>query len=211
MPLEKQAEYYEGLIEKHGEDNYRALDWKSPESQVLRYQIFEHLFSIAGKGRHFSVLDVGCGFGDFFGYLKKRGFKFSYAGYDISSRIIAAAKRKYPEAKFEVKDILTDLAPARFDFVFCSGAFNIRFFLEDEHEEKVKMMLLRMFEIARIGVGANFLSSGAVYHISAQDLNSGIYYYFKPEDLVQYCRSFCSRFMLRHDYHPGDFTVFLLK
>ncbi|NQU16803.1 MAG: class I SAM-dependent methyltransferase [Candidatus Saganbacteria bacterium] len=211
MPIEKQINYYESLLSKHGEGDYRALDWKSPESQQMRYHVFEHLFSLSGRSRNFSILDVGCGFGDFFGYLKKRGYRINYTGYDISPKIITAAKRKFPEAKFEVKNILTEIRPERFDFVFCSGAFNIRFLDHDEHMEKVKEMLLRMFEISKIGVGANFLSSAAVYYIKEEEVNSGIYYYFKPEDLIQYTRSFCTRFMLRHDYHPGDFTTFLLK
>lgn len=211
MSIEKQASYYEELIDKHGEESYRSLDWKSPESQTIRYQIFEHLFAITGRGKNFSILDLGCGFGDLFGYLKKRGYKFKYTGYDISQKIIDAAKKKYPEAKFEVRDILHDPKPDRFDFVFCSGAFNIRFLDHEDHMEKVKAMLLRMFELSKVGIGANFLSSGAVYYINEEDVNSGIYYYFKPEDLIQYCRTFCTRFMLKHDYHPGDFTVFLLR
>ena len=120
--------------------------------------------------------------------------------------MVAAARRKHPEEKFEVADILESHIPQRSDFVFCSGAFNLRFMDEEEHLEKVKAILLRMYELSKIGVGANFLSRGAL-----RETGSGNYHYFKPEDLVKYCRSFCSRFMLRHDYHPADFTLFLLR
>lgn len=211
MSIEQQVTYYEDLLDRFGENHYLSLDWKSPESQKLRFSVFEHLFGIAGKGRDFSVLDVGCGFGDFFGFLKKRGYRFNYKGYDISPRVVEAARKKHPQAIFEVKNILTDLKPERFDYVFCSGVFNIRFHPEEEHMEIVKAMLLKMFEISRVGIGANFLSAGAVYYIKEEELNSGRYFYFKPEYLVEYSKSFCSRFMLRHDYHPGDFTLFLLR
>lgn len=211
MSTKQQISFYEGLMCKHGDSSYRSLGWQAHENQIARFHVFEHIFGIAGRGRDFSVLDIGCGFGDFFGHLKKRGYRFSYTGYDIAERVVQAAKKKHPGVKFEVKDILNDPRPERFDFVFSSGVFNIRFLEEEEHLELVKAMLLRMFEIAKVGVGANFLSSGAVYYISEEDLNSGIYYYFKPEEIIKYCRSFCSRFTLRHDYNPGDFTVFLLK
>lgn len=206
----RQIEYYEALVEKYG-DHYLALDWKSPDSQKLRFRVFEDLFTITGKKNNFSVLDIGCGFGDLFGYFKKSGYKFDYAGYDISPKIIEMAKKKYPDGMFELKDILEDDKPKQYDFVFCCGALNINFEKKENHLDFIGSMLLRMFELCKIGAGINFLSSQAIYHLPDESFSQSQYFYSKPEDIVRFTRGMTSRYILRHDYHPGDFTIYLIK
>ncbi|MFA4966623.1 MAG: class I SAM-dependent methyltransferase [Candidatus Margulisiibacteriota bacterium] len=217
----KQIEYYHSLLEKHG-DHYLSLDWKNPESQGIRFKVFEDLLTIGNKSPHqkfwcgderndFSILDVGCGFGDFYGYLKKAGYKFQYAGYDIAPKIIESARKKYPEARFEVRDILDDKKPEKFDFVFCCGALNISFDNREAHLDFIRSMLLRMFELCNIGVGVNFLSSQAIYHLPDDSFREPQYFYSKPEEIIGFVKGITNRFLLRHDYHPADFTVYLLK
>ena len=42
-------------------------------------------------------------------YLRRDlAFKGEYVGYDLSARMIAAAQKKFPEARFERRDILED-------------------------------------------------------------------------------------------------------
>jgi len=207
---EKQIDYYENLLKKHG-DHYLSLDWKSPQSQGQRFKIFKDLVTMARKNKYFSVLDIGCGFGDLFGYFKNAGGKFDYAGYDISPKIIESARKKYPDARFEVRDILEDKNPEKFDFVFCCGALNINFGDREEHLRFIGSMLLRMFELCNIGVGVNFLSSQAIYHLPDESFKESQYFYSKPEEIVGFAKGITNRFILRHDYHPGDFTLYLIK
>ncbi|MBN2057872.1 MAG: class I SAM-dependent methyltransferase [Candidatus Saganbacteria bacterium] len=210
----KQIEYFEGLLAKHGE-NFLALDWNSNESQKLRYQVFREIFIYAQKAANISVLDVGCGFGDLYGFFKSEKMlgrqKIRYTGYDISEKLLEVARKKYPEARFELKDILEDRHVPKFDYILASGIFNIRTTDSGSHIEFVKAMLLRMSDLAKHGVAANFLSEGALPISVPEDVNSGRYYYFKPEEIMSFCRFISSRFIIRHDYHPGDFTVYLLK
>ena len=210
----EQVDYYEGLLAEHGE-NYLALDWNSPESQKLRYQVFKEIFVYGKKASGISVLDVGCGFGDLYGFLKAEKVlsrhKIRYAGYDISPKLLEVARKKYPGARFELKDILEDRYAPRFDYAFCSGVFNIRSADPGSHLEFVKSMLLRMYDLVNYGVAANFLSEGGLPISDPEDINSGRYFYFRPEEILSFCRFICGRFILRHDYHPGDFTVYLLK
>jgi len=214
MDKQRQAAYYEDLLAKYG-SNYRALDWNSPESQKLRYQIFKELFVYGKKSANLSVLDVGCGFGDLYGFFKAEGLlsrhKIKYTGFDISAKLLEAAKKKYPDAQFELKDILEERSLPGFDYIFCSGIFNIRTTETEEHMEWVKTTLLRMYDLANFGVAVNFLSEGALPIANPEDLNSGRYFYFKPEEIINFCRFVCGRYILRHDYHPGDFTVYLFK
>lgn len=214
MSKQAQIDYYEGLLSQHGE-NYLALDWNSRENQRLRYQILKEILVYGKKASHVSILDLGCGLGDLFNFFKVEGLlnrhRINYTGYDISPRLVEAAKRKYPKAKFEIKDILEDRYLPRFDYIFCSGVFNIRTGETGDHLEFVKSMLLRMFDLANWGVAINFLSEGALPISDPDDLNSGRYYYFKPEDILSFVRFICGRYILRHDYHLGDFTLYLLK
>lgn len=209
-----QIDYFERLLEEHG-PNYKALDWNSVDSQKLRYKIFKEMFVYGKKSCGVSILDVGCGFGDFYGFLKAEGLlnrqRISYTGYDISPKLLEVARKKYPEARFELKDVMEDRYVPKFDYVFCSGVFNIRTTEEQGHLEFVKEMIFRMYDLAGCGLSANFLSEGALPVGAAEDLHSGRYFYFKPEEIIRFCRFVCSRFFIRHDYHPGDFTVYLLK
>jgi len=210
----QQIEYFEGLLDKHGE-NYLALDWNSPESQRLRYDILQEILIYGRKSAKISVLDLGCGFGDLYDFFEKEGLidrhKINYLGYDIAPKILDAAKRKHPQAKFELVDVLENREVPQFDYVFSSGVLNIRTMDLESHMGYAKSMLQRMCELAKIGVAVNFLSQGALSITKAEDLNSGRYYYFNPEEMLRFCGSICSRYILRHDYHPGDFTVYLLK
>jgi len=214
MQKQQLVDYYEGLLEKHG-DTHLALDWNSRESQKLRYQIFHEIFVYGKKASNVSVLDVGCGFGDLFGFLKAKGLlsrhKINYTGYDISPKLIEVAHKKYPQARFELKNILEERYLPCFDYIFCSGTLNIRTQDLGNHLEAVKSMLLKMYDMAQCGVAVNFLSEGALPISNPEDLNSGRYFYFKPEEILSFCRFICSRYILRHDYHLGDFTVYLLK
>ena len=214
MNKEKQIGYYEGLLAQHGE-NFLALDWNSPESQKLRYQILKEILIYGKKSANISVLDVGCGFGDLYGFFKVGKLlsrnKIKYTGYDISPKILEVAKKKYPEARFELKDLLEDRNTPKFDYIFCSGVFNIRTTDSGSHLEYVKSMLLRMYDLVNYGVAVNMLSEGALPISQPEDMNSGRYFYFRPEEILSFCRFISSRYILRHDYHPGDFTVYLLK
>jgi len=209
-----QIDYFEELLDQHGE-NYLALDWNNPENQKLRFEVAKEIFVYGKRAANISVLDVGCGFGDLYGFFKSTGAlkrnRINYFGCDISEKLIKVAKKKYPAALFEVKDLLQERHLPQVDYIFCSGVFNIRSQASQDHMEFVKSMLLRMYDVVNCGVAVNFLSEGALPISDFSDLNSGRYYYFRPEEILTFCRFICSKYILRHDYHLGDFTVYLLK
>jgi SAM-dependent methyltransferase len=214
--MDKQAQiaYFEGLLAQHGA-NYLALDWNSTESQRLRFKILKELFLYGKKASGISLLDVGCGLGDLYGFFKADGLlnrnKISYAGYDISPKLVEAAKKRYPDAKFEVKDVIEERHVPKFDYIICSGVFNIRTTDRLDHLDFVKEMMFRLYDLCSYGVGLNFLSEGGLPTASAADLASGRYFFFNPEEILSYSRFITTRYIIRHDYHPGDFTLYLLK
>jgi len=71
------------------------------------------------------VLDVGCGLGDLYMWLKKNKIEVDYLGIDITAKMILKAKKKYPEASFKICDLMDNPHSLdRVDFVLSSGIFN---------------------------------------------------------------------------------------
>jgi SAM-dependent methyltransferase len=206
--------YFEELLARHGA-NYLALDWNSTKSQRLRFKVLKELFIYGKKSSGISLLDVGCGLGDLYGFFKADGLlnrnRINYTGCDISPRLVAAAIKKYPDAKFEVRDIIEERSVPKFDYLICSGVFNICTTDRSEHLDFVKEMLFRMYDLCGCGVGVNFLSEGGLPAARPEELESGRYFFFNPEEILNYSRFITTRYIIRHDYHPGDFTLYLLK
>jgi len=61
-----------------------------------------------------------------------------------------------------------------------------------------------MFSLATSAVAFNTLSTWA------QDQEAGEFY-ADPLKVVEFCRTLTPWVVMRHDYHPRDFTVYLYK
>ncbi len=210
---DRMIKYYEDLFGKYGYD-HRSLDWKDPIGQKLRYAVLFAVVEMMSPEPGISILDLGSGLGHFYGYLKENRlierYRIRYKGYDISPKLVEAAKAKYPEADFQVKDILQGYFTERFDFCFSSGVFNIILTAREEHDAFVKEMVRRLYESSKMAAAVNFLSSAGIKYLVDKEPGD-VYRYFEPEDIVKFVRSFAERFDLRHDYHPADFTAYLFK
>ena len=88
--------FYQNQIKKKLKKNHLIVGWGSRKTQVLR---FENIYKYFNKD-NFSVLDVGCGLGDFYKFLKKKKIKFKYSGIDINEDFINICKKKYKKANF---------------------------------------------------------------------------------------------------------------
>ena len=58
---------YKKLYKRYG-NSFKSLDWGSKEKQMLRFKILSKIGNLNKK----KILDVGCGFGDFNLWLKKK-------------------------------------------------------------------------------------------------------------------------------------------
>ena len=184
---------YLPLLERFGGD-YRAVDWGSRESQWLRFRVLLGLDDVAEA----SVLDVGCGVGHMVDYLTEVGFRGAYRGIDLLAEMIGVARQRHPDFRFEQIDLATDSIDAKADYVFSSGLFT--FADDDRLRDTVKIM----FTAANTGLAFNSLSAWAV------DKEDGEFH-ADPLDTLAFCRTLTPRVVLRHDYHPRDFTVYLYK
>jgi len=101
---EKQAEYYDAIYAAQGK-NY------AEESDKI-HAVIEKYKQSAGN----SLLDVGCGTGGHFAFLKKW---YQIEGLDIDSHMLAVAKKRFPEILFHHGDMSSFNLNKKFDSVTC--------------------------------------------------------------------------------------------
>lgn len=186
---------YNERLKRYGYDP-RTLGWFKGR-QPVRFRVLSEI----GDLDNCSILDVGCGFGDLYRFLIKRGFNIAYTGIEINSNLIEIARKKYPDACFEIKDILIDEINHKFDWVFSSGIFN---FTLSDNKPFIQNMLKKMLELCNNGVAADFMS-GYV------DFKNMDVYYASPEHIFSFCKTLSKRVVLRHDYMPFEFCVYIYK
>jgi len=176
--------------------NPKTLGWLKGK-QEIRFQVLSEI----GDLHNCSILDVGCGFGDLYGFLVNKGIKIRYTGVDINPHLLEIGKELYPSASFKVMDFDEEVLEKKIDWVFASGIFNFK--LED-NESFIKNMLSKMFNISKKGVAVDFMSS----YVDFQNEDA---YHTKPEQIFSYCKQLSRRITLRHDYMPFEFCVYIYK
>lgn len=195
-PFERIGQFYNRRVEQYGHDP-RACDYGRPESQFKKFAILADVLPLANK----TLLDVGCGFADYAPYVNARFGSVSYTGIDLSPQMIATAKQLQPDLDLRVRNILDQAGQAQFDVVTTNGIF---YLLGDSAPDLMQQMIQRMFSLAREAVAFNSLSAWA----PRQDAGE---FYADPLETLKFCRTVSPRVVLRHDYLPHDFTIYLYR
>ena len=190
--------YFDERARRFGDDP-RALDWSNRAAQEARFRVLSEIGIETGH----SVLDVGCGQGDFSLWLREKGLLVDYVGLDLSDRMIALARKKVPCAQFMIGAAHT-AAPTvgTFDWVVASGLFYLRRF---EPYDYMRCTLTALFAIARLGLAFNTLTDWDGSESADGEFRA------KPELIVALCRGLTPFFTLRADYHVGDSTFYLFN
>jgi len=189
--------FFDANAQKH-EDSLLALDWGSKRTQELRFFILSEIADLNNK----TILDVGCGFADFFVFLtQKLQLNISYTGVDISQNIITTAKAKHPDLDLRHLNILRESIEP-FDYVFGSGIHNIK---TTQNYTLLEMLLKQMFAIAKEGVATNMIDASFDANLAEH-----IFAYEKKR-VIETVESITPYYCLRSDYLPHDFTLFLYK
>jgi cyclopropane fatty-acyl-phospholipid synthase-like methyltransferase len=198
--LKTVSTYYTDKVKEHGATP-KGVDWNNKESQYLR---FEKLCNLIEPGQ-FSLLDYGCGTGDFFNYLSKRHKDFKYHGFDISSEMIKTARGLIQDNKAAFS-----LTPPeeKFDYVVGSGIFNVRFhYNDDEWRAHIQNVLEDFNQKSNKGFSFNVLSLYSDVEKRRSDL-----YYADSLFLFDWCKKNISRYVtLIHDYPLYEFTMIVRK
>lgn len=189
---------YSSLLQKHG-NNFQALNWGSEKSQKLRFSILEKI----GIKKGDSVLDLGCGLGDLYQWFEDNKKKIIYTGMDITPDMIKGARERFPRSNFTEGTLTSNDLEVRkkYDFVVASGIFTYR---QQQPVVFLNETVKEMYRRAVKGIAFNCLSNWG----EDQDQDE---FYADPIETLNYCRTLSNRVLFRHDYHQGDFTIYLYK
>jgi SAM-dependent methyltransferase len=186
-------DFYGRHLRAHG-DAPQAVRWTA-RGQRLRYEAF---LGLCGDLTGRSVLDFGCGKGDFLAFLRERGVACGYTGVDVHPDLIVMAQAKHPGAEFLALDIEETPLGRAFDVVVACGVFNLRV---GGIQETLESVLPLLSGCAREALHVNFLTARA----PRKDVEL---HYVDPDWLLDFARERLSPDAeVREDLVPDD--VFL--
>ena len=192
------SRWYAEKVARHGFD-HRGLGFRTRSSQEKRFEALISLGDFQGR----SVLDVGCGFGDFLAYLRDHGIEPRYTGLDICEPMIQRCHERFDgsAAKFHVGDVLEWKPEEAPDYVVASGIFGLD---SRDARARIRPTLRRMFDWARLGMACNFLSQR-----SLEPAENRVY--VDPAEALEMGLALTPGVRVDHSYLPNDFTIYLDK
>ena len=191
---ERIREYYLPKLKNEKSDS-GCLGWENEQAQELRFEVLKNIFFQGA-----SVLDVGCGLGNLYDYLKKQGYNFNYTGVDILPEMIFRAKEKNPKAEFFSANIFEDdlFGDRKFDVIYASGIFNIEL---GNNDDFLRNALQRFVSLSNKFVVFNLL------HARSATKEPG--YYYQTPDTVQKLFPPVKKIFFIDDYLDNDFSTIL--
>ena len=200
--------HYENLYKKYDKSPL-SLQHANISQQQKRYEI------ISTKIKpHFSIIDFGCGFADFYKFLSKnKNYDGKYTGIDIVPSFINENKKQFlknEKVNFINNNLLEIEKISSVDYSIACGTFN-NFIPNLEGKEYLQNSLLKLFNISRVGISFNLLSTYVDYKDSSL-------FYFDPKEVFDYCKLKLSPYVeLKHDYilneggYPYEYTIHVSK
>ena len=192
--LEKNKQYGEGASENL---------WRRKESQIRRFDKFIDLMNFDNK----VILDVGCGYGDFYNYLISKDIHPKhYIGCDLMPEHCRVAREKLPKFcdVFE-GDFLQQELP-EVDISILSGTLNAEF---DDWEKISTAIIERMWSLSKEAISFNMQS----IHGLKGDYKKKVLEFrnIDPQFWINFANQKTCKYGLYHDYMHYDYTVCMWK
>jgi SAM-dependent methyltransferase len=182
----------------------QVAGWLSTQEQELLFSALLLFYSPTQ-----SVLDVGCGRADLYGFLRRMfpNNDINYLGMDYNANLLGIAERKFPvlHSKLTAQDILKS-DTTQFDWVFGSGLFNLIDY--PDMFEYAKQVVDKMYEKATVGVSFNVLT-GLPGDLAQSDIDQ--LFVHNAADWLNYLINKYGKVIARADYMLGDVTFVILK
>ena len=191
---------YTRRFEAHGYDP-KTLGWDKG-NQEIRFDILTSQYDFRGK----RILDIGCGFGDLIATLwAQYGDDYIYHGVDLVPALIEKAKSLHrgDSISFSCTDILDEAFAGEYDYAIASGIFNHKMKAVDNYTV-IEAVMAKALHLCRDGIAFDFLSDKVDYR-HAHTFHSS------PEKILGLAYRFSRNVVLRNDYMPFEFSVFINK
>jgi SAM-dependent methyltransferase len=191
--------YFETTLATHGAAP-KGVDWNDEAGQRLRHRQFLRLVAADPEA---SVLDFGCGYGDFLRFLRAQGHRGRYVGLDITPAMVQAARDLHgegPDRVFHLAAVPSEAA----DYAIASGIFNvIRGADRATWVRYVEATIETMAQSACRGFGFNLLSLNS----DPERRRADLYYADPPATLAAMIARHGRHVALLQDYGLWEFTL----
>lgn len=176
-----------------------ALGWRDATQQKLRFQIINECIVWC---ENLSILDVGCGYGDLYEYLRGKNKSLIYEGCDISPEIITVARQLRPNITFNICDVRDEVYSGQtFDYVCISGIFNFKI---SDNTRFLHETISTAYSLCKKGVIVNMTTDKV-------DYKDASLHYYNPGLVIDFCSSLTRKMIMRHEYPLFEFTLALYK
>jgi SAM-dependent methyltransferase len=178
----------------------KSLGWDKGK-QEIRFEILTSQYDFQNK----SVLDIGCGFGDLNKTLSEKYKNFEYTGIDIVDVLVKKGRElfKSPKKFFITGDFLEHKFNKKFDYAIASGIFNFK--LTDEKNYKyIENVIHKAIDLCKDGIAFDFLSDKVDFMYEHT-------FHSSPEKILTIAHKYSRNLILRNDYMPFEFSLFLFK
>ncbi|MCR4557157.1 MAG: class I SAM-dependent methyltransferase [Saccharofermentans sp.] len=205
------AKHYETCYMKNG-DNCKGVDWPNESDARKRYRIMLDIIRFDDKadpGSRYSVMDLGCGLGHMYEYMKTSGFTHDYFGVDISDIFVSECRRKYPDVSFIKMDILKDdlsSLTCKPDYIIMNGVFTEKCSLSyEEMKTYFESFIITAFELCSNGIAFNVMSKDV-------DWERNDLFHLPLSELSRYLtKELTRKYIIRNDYGLYEYTTYVYK
>jgi len=189
LNIKSNKEFYEEAIKEYGV-SAQGVHWNSKYTQYKRFEIITKLIKKQIKSS--SIVDVGCGFGEYYNYLLENNYlPIGFIGVDCEQNMINISRKRFPDADFFHQDILKDtLIPA--DYYTCSGALNIL------PKQEIESFIIRCFEHSNKGFVFNYLKNETFHDVTQCEI-------------LNICKNLTQNIKIKENYLENDFTILMVK
>ena len=174
----------------------RRVGWRSRRNQELRFGSLLKIGDMTGQ----RILDLGCGLGCLYGFLKSQNWDGEYTGYDILGFMVKGAQKRFSGIHFEKRDFISQPPDRKWDYILINGVFNHKV---KDNWAWIEQMVSLALQKAEKGVAFNILVTGQGW--GDQDL-----FYADPDELEKKASRWTGgNYRLVRDYLDEDMAVHL--
>jgi SAM-dependent methyltransferase len=209
QPFGPIVEHYEACLAQYG-DCHRGVDWPRADDVARRHAVMLGVLrpGCPGPDRPARLLDLGCGAGHFYDFLRRSDTgPVYYAGLDVSERFIALCRSKYPEVPFFCRNLLADPGDLPgFEYVIMNGVFTEKRSLTfTEMFDYFRRLVAVAFQLAEVGIAFNVMSKQVDWE--RDDL-----FHLPLDELAWFLKREVSRhFVIRNDYGLYEYTAYVYR
>ncbi|WP_249262323.1 class I SAM-dependent methyltransferase [Leptospira alexanderi] len=208
----KMIERYSKRLDQLGHD-VRTLGWGSLEQQRHR---FMQTLCYKNFSNDKSILDIGCGFGDYLAYLIEKNVPFkNYKGIDINPDLIDQCIKIWEGRDFHASFRVENIAEGGqrksiADIGIMLGLLNLNHYGKIDNYNYSFNLIRNAFSLVSETLIVDFLSS----KLTPQYPKEEFVFYHDPSAILEFALSLTSNVVLKHDYAPipqKEFMLFLYK